>query len=153
MVKNMNYYTYLAIFLFKIIENTLSTLRLIIVAKGKKFSGAILQFIISIIWVISTGIVVHNLNDDPYKILFFALGSLIGSYVGGLIEEKIALGYDLITIYEFNDIKFSNNYIIKLIKNKNNIQIISKKKNRNKIIKTIDKSLTITIESIKLINK
>lgn len=149
----MNYYTYLAIFLFKIIENTLSTLRLIIVAKGKKFSGAILQFIISIIWVISTGIVVHNLNDDPYKILFFALGSLIGSYVGGLIEEKIALGYDLITIYEFNDIKFSNNYIIKLIKNKNNIQIISKKKNRNKIIKTIDKSLTITIESIKLINK
>lgn len=149
----MNYYTYLAIFLFKIIENTLSTLRLIIVAKGKKISGAILQFIIAIIWVISTGIVVHNLNDDPYKILFFALGSLIGSYVGGLIEEKISLGYDLITIYELNDIKFSNNYIIKLIKNKNNIQIISKRKNRSKIIKTIDKNLTITIESIKLINK
>lgn len=149
----MNYYTYLAIFLFKIIENTLSTLRLIIVAKGKKISGAILQFIIAIIWVISTGIVVHNLNDDPYKILFFALGSLIGSYVGGLIEEKISLGYDLITIYELNDINFNNNYIIRLIKNRNNIQIISKKKNRSKIIKTIDKNLTITIESIKLINK
>ena len=39
----MKILTYLAIFIAKIIENTLSTLRLIVVAKGKKLFGAILQ--------------------------------------------------------------------------------------------------------------
>ena len=56
--------TYFIIFISKIIENTLSTLRLIVVAKGKKIFGAILQFIIAFVWVITTGIVVVNIKDD-----------------------------------------------------------------------------------------
>lgn len=93
----MDFTTYFLIFILKIIETTLGTLRLIVVANGKKWFGAILQGVIAVIWVLSAGIVIVNINDDPLKIVFFALGSLVGSFIGSLIEEKIALGSSMIT--------------------------------------------------------
>ena len=79
---------YICIFISKIIENTLSTLRLILVSKGKKKIGALLQGLVASIWVLSTGIVIIDINKDIYKIIFFVLGSIIGSYLGSSIEEK-----------------------------------------------------------------
>lgn len=161
----MKIITYLAIFISKIIENTLSTLRLIVVAKGKKIFGAILQFLIAFVWVITTGIVVHNIKDDPLKIVFFAFGSLIGSYLGSLIEEKIALGSDMITVLVNNHYsekiikKLENkNYLVSKIdaqRQNNSISIlfiITEKKKRKdviNIIQSINKQAIISIEAIK----
>lgn len=160
----MKILTYLAIFIAKIIENTLSTLRLIVVAKGKKLFGAILQFIIAFVWVITTGIVVVNVKDDPLKVVFFAFGSLIGSYLGSFIEEKIALGNDLIKIiidkseHERINNELSKKYFVtSIIGQKQNqdiviLLVIAKKKERNNIISLIqqlDKKAIITIEAIK----
>lgn len=157
----MNLFTYFLIFIFKVIENTLSTLRIIIVANGKKLFGAILQGIISIIWVISAGIVIVNINEDYFKILFFALGSLVGSYIGSLIEEKIALGSSLITSIICEE---KSNLILRTLRkkgyyiniiNSNNkertITIMVLRKNINKvsnIIKTIDSNAVIISQSI-----
>ncbi len=161
----MKILTYLAVFISKIIENALSTLRLIVVAKGKKIFGAILQFIIAFVWVITTGIVVTNIKEDPLKVVFFALGSLIGSYIGSLVEEKIALGNDKITIISKNNYDkifkdlVNHNYSVNKITSEtyhNNIImliIINKKKKRNEIldiIKKIDNEAFIYIESIKI---
>ncbi len=87
---------YFLIFIFKILEEALRTLRIIVVANGKKKLGAILQFFIAIIWIVLTGTVVTNIKEDPLKVFFFALGSLIGSYVGSYLEEKIALGTNIV---------------------------------------------------------
>lgn len=95
--------TYFIIFISKIIENALATLRLIVVASGKKILGAILQLGIALVWVLVTGIVVTNITKDPLKIVFFAFGSLVGSYIGSFIEEKLAMGYNLITCITEND--------------------------------------------------
>ena len=62
--------TYTLIFFSKIIENTLSTLRLIVVANGKKKLGALLQGIIALIWIFVTGIVIIDINKDILKIVF-----------------------------------------------------------------------------------
>ena len=105
----MNIGLYFLIFISKVIENGLSTLRLIVVANGKKILGAFLQFAISLVWVLVTGIVVNDLLNDPLKIIFFALGSLVGSYTGSIIEEKIALGDILINCITNN--KEVNDYI------------------------------------------
>lgn len=99
----MNYKIYLLIFVTKIIENALGTLRVIVVSNGKKWMGAILNGIISIIWVIATGMVIINITKDPLKILFFCLGSVVGSYLGSLMEEKMAMGKNmLISIVDYD---------------------------------------------------
>lgn len=155
--------TYFIIFISKIIENTLSTLRLIVVAKGKKIFGAILQFIIAFVWVITTGIVVVNIKDDPLKVVFFALGSLIGSYLGSFIEERIALGEDMLTVItndnssnEIIEKLSSYNYPVYKLKSENKntfiLLVMSHKKNRSKIIniiKKIDRNSLISASSIK----
>lgn len=79
---------YIAIFFSKILENALSTLRLIVVSNGKKKLGALLQGIIALIWIFVTGVVIININKDIFKIIFFCLGSLVGSYLGSILEEK-----------------------------------------------------------------
>lgn len=97
MVKSMNITLYIIIFIAKVIENALGTVRLIVVANGKRLLGAILNGIMALLWVATTGIVVKDLKKDPITILFFALGSFAGSYIGSYIEQKMALGSNMLT--------------------------------------------------------
>lgn len=151
---------YISIFFSKILENTLSTLRLILVANGKKKLGAILQGIIALVWIMVTGIVIVNINKDILKIVFFCLGSIVGSYLGSVIEEKIALGnIKIICItkkeYEKKIINNLINYkITSLNQDSNNIILIIllKRKEISKvkyIIKNIDSNSILISEKIK----
>lgn len=157
----MNFITYFLIFMAKVIENTLGTLRLIIVANGKKLFGAILQGIIAIIWAISAGIVIVDVNKDILKIVFFALGSLVGSYIGSLIEEKIALGSSIITsiINEKDALLIirtlrKKRYVVSTINIDNKKRTIAimvhrkRIKNVSNIIKKIDNNAVIIAQSI-----
>jgi len=145
------------IFLSKIIENAIATLRLIVVSNGKKMLGAILNLIISIIWIISTSLVV--VNNDIFKIIVFALGSFLGSLIGSIMEEKIAIGSNMLfTITsiekteeiknELNNLKY-NNYILKS-DDKNILIIMVLRKNRKQvldIIRNIDNEAIIISET------
>jgi len=162
-VIQMKLITYILIFTFKVIENTLSTLRIIVVSNGKKIIGAILQGIVSIVWVISTSLVVINIQKDPLKILAFTIGALIGSYIGSIIEEKLALGTNIITTIINKNLTEKIIYALKkqkheaIILNGKNIYeqknilliIVKRKQNQNiiKLIKNIDKSAKIIIEN------
>lgn len=84
--------TYLLILVLKIIENAIGTLRMILVTNGSKHAAAGLQLLCSSIWIISTSIVVINIQKDLLKIVFFILGCTAGSYVGSILEEKMAFG-------------------------------------------------------------
>lgn len=162
----MQIITYLLIFISKIVENALSTLRLIVVANGKKFIGGILQFCISLVWALVTGIVVTNITKDPLKIIFFALGSFVGSLLGSTLEEKIALGFNTITCTTsesslYNVLTRKGYKTIKLKGEKEKamkdvllITVPRKKKNYVvSIIKTYDKDATITSEIINSFDK
>ena len=94
----MNIFVYIAIFVFKIIEDALATLRLIVVSNGKKKLGAILQFVVTLIWIILTGSVLMGLQKDIFKAIAFAFGSLFGSYLGSFLEEKMALGTNIFMV-------------------------------------------------------
>ncbi len=154
---------YISIFICKIIEDALSTLRIIIVSNGKKILGAILQFIIALIWVFITGSVIINVQEDPLKILFFALGALAGSYIGSYIEEKIALGTNIFMVELNKNIvplltkKLNKSYYkitkIKSSNEKDLLMIASPRKKTNdiiNIIKTYDKSAVILEEKVKI---
>ncbi|MBP3920083.1 MAG: hypothetical protein J6D28_00795 [Bacilli bacterium] len=154
---------YLIILTFKILENALSTLRIIIISNGKKILGAILQGIIALVWIFSTSLVVIDIKKDPIKIIFFIIGSIVGSYIGSVIEEKIAMGSNMITaIVNINKTEKivkalkKQKYEVNIIKGKNDNElnriliIITKRKTKNnviKLIKNIDKNATIIIEN------
>lgn len=149
---------YIFILLAKIIENSLATLRLIVVSNGKKLLGSILNLVISIIWLISTGLVVIDIKSDPLKILFFALGSFLGSYLGSFIEEKIAIGSNMLfaitkpnytnQIVENLSISNINNYVLKSGENDILIIMISRKKRKDilNLIHKIDNDVIIISE-------
>lgn len=81
--------TYFLILFNKIVENMLGTVRIIVIAKERKILGAILNGLISLVWILSTSMVINNINKDVFKIIFFCLGAIIGSYLGSVIEKKI----------------------------------------------------------------
>lgn len=162
----MNIAIYVGIFICKIIEDALSTLRIIVVANGKKVVGAILQFIIALIWVVVTGTVITNIQEDPWKILFFALGSLVGSYIGSYIEEKIALGTNVFMVEVDDDValklikeikkfKFKVNSVKGSKDGKELLMITSPRKKTNdviNIIRSFDDKAVITSEKVKVVS-
>ncbi len=161
----MNILIYIAIFVFKIIEDALATLRLIVVSNGKKKLGAILQFVVTLIWIILTGTVLMGLQKDIFKAIAFAFGALFGSYLGSVLEEKMALGTNVFMV-EVNNDKANN--LIKVLKNENFriskiksgndgkiiLMITGARKQTNKvvsIIQKVDNKAIILSEKVKIV--
>lgn len=145
---------YLYIFISKILENTLATLRIIVVANGKKKLGALLQGMVATLWILVIGIIVTNINKDIFKIICFITGSIVGSYTGSVLEEKIALGNILIIIKSNNINIIKKHYKNEKIATFNNyICFITKRRKIKKVIKEItnlDKECKIITERIKI---
>jgi UPF0316 protein ABC1774 len=82
----------LVIFLLQLVYVPLLTLRTTFVVKGKKFQASLFAFLEAIIYIVSLGIVFSDLKNF-LNIGAYILGYGIGVYVGGRIEEKLAIGY------------------------------------------------------------
>ncbi|WP_321368997.1 DUF2179 domain-containing protein [uncultured Desulfuromusa sp.] len=85
------------VFLARILDVSIGTLRIIFVAKGLKGLAALLGFFESLIWLLAVAQVMQNLTSWQTYIAF-ALGFASGNYVGILLEERIALGNLLIRV-------------------------------------------------------
>ena len=147
---------YFFIFILKVIENAIATLRLIVVANGKKFLGAFLNLIISLIWIISTTLVIINIEKDYFKIIAFALGSFFGSYIGGLIEEKIAIGSNMLFTITKKEKEIKNkldelNYNSYILNDDILVVMIERKKRKDvlNIIRSLDNESIIISETAK----
>lgn len=160
----MNILLYLGIFVFKLIEEALRTLRIIVVSNGKKVLGAILQFFIALLWVVVTGIVIIDIEKDPFEILIYSIGSLVGSYLGSYVEEKIAMGTNIfmvevnsnVVVDLINALNFKK-YKINVLKSyKDNMELLmitSPRKKSNDVISIIrmyDEKANIISEKVKI---
>ena len=135
---------YILIFISKILENTLATLRIIVISNGKKKLGAILHGIVTLIWLLITGIVIIDINKDIFKIISFCMGCIVGSFLGSLIEEKIAMGTNTTIAFinnRYKEIIFNNLY-------KYNINIINSNDVYTIIMLITPRKKTITINNI-----
>ena len=84
----------LSIFLLRLLDQTLGTLRLLYVNKGRPGLGALLGFAESAIWVVAISRVIH-----PLLIFGYALGFAAGTIVGSYIESSIAIGDVVVRIF------------------------------------------------------
>lgn len=81
----------LAIFLARITDVSLGTVRTIAVVKGRILIASLLGFVEVLIWVIAVSNVVTRL-DQPLNLIAWAAGFAVGNAVGIAIERKLALG-------------------------------------------------------------
>jgi len=85
------------IFLARIIDQTVGTLRLIFVSKGLRFLAPLLGFFESIIWLIAVSQIIKNL-DNAACFIAYGLGFATGNYVGIWLEEKLSIGTVVVRI-------------------------------------------------------
>jgi uncharacterized protein YebE (UPF0316 family) len=82
---------YLIIFISRVVDVSMSTMRTLMVMQGRKVQAAMIGFFEIIIYITALNKVVSGL-DNPLNLLAYALGFACGTYVGITIEGKIALG-------------------------------------------------------------
>ncbi len=82
---------YFLIFISRVIDVSLATIRTLMVVQGRKVQAAVIGFFEVLVYILALGTVVSSL-DNPINLLVYALGFAAGNYVGITIENKIALG-------------------------------------------------------------
>lgn len=88
----------IVIFLLRIGDMSLDTIRVLFVVRGKKKLAWILGFFQALIFVVAISSVLAN-ADSWLNILGYAAGFATGNVVGMLIEDRMALGHLHLTIY------------------------------------------------------
>ena len=92
----------LLIFLARIMDVSIGTLRLIFVSKGYKFYAPILGFFEVIIWLLAIGQIMQHL-DNLLCYVAYGLGFATGNYIGIYLDEKLSLGTVLIHVVSKSD--------------------------------------------------
>lgn len=94
----MSIVVYLLIFVAKVIEVSLQTVRIVLITKGERQIGAIVAFFEVVLWLFIVTNVLSDLTSDPAKAVFYALGFAVGNYMGSLFEEKLGIGLSQVQI-------------------------------------------------------
>jgi uncharacterized protein YebE (UPF0316 family) len=81
----------LLIFLARISDVTIGTIRIVMVAKGQKIIAPLLGFFEVLIWLMAISKIIQNL-DNWVCYIAYGLGFATGNYIGLIIEEKLAVG-------------------------------------------------------------
>lgn len=93
----MSWWLPLLIFAAESCVVTFGTLRSIFVARGLKKFAVVLGLIESTFWLFAIGQVVSNLSHLPCSIAY-AVGFTCGNFLGMTIEEKLAIGTQVVRI-------------------------------------------------------
>lgn len=88
----------LFIFLARICDVSIGTLRIILVSKGNKVVASILGFFEVSIWLLAISQVMRQGLSNPVSFFAYGLGFASGNYVGITLEEKLALGLQAIRL-------------------------------------------------------
>ncbi|MDN6195292.1 MAG: DUF5698 domain-containing protein [Atopostipes suicloacalis] len=88
----------LMIFVAKVIEVSLTTLRTVFISRGEKAYASAIAFVEILIWLVVAGAVLNDITENPSLMFVYALGFTAGSYVGLVIEEKLGLGYSNVQV-------------------------------------------------------
>lgn len=83
--------TALLIFSARILDVSVGTVRIIALSRGKRWLATVLGFFESLIWLIAIRQIFANLTN-PVAYVAYAGGFASGTYVGMVLEEKLAMG-------------------------------------------------------------
>ena len=87
----------LFIFLARLLDVTLGTMRIVFVSRGMKYMAPLVGFFEVLVWLLAIRQILQNLNN-VFCFLAYAGGFALGNFIGIHIEKKMAMGRLLIRI-------------------------------------------------------
>jgi uncharacterized protein YebE (UPF0316 family) len=103
---NSGVYTWIVIpsliFVARVIDVSLGTVRVIFVSRGLKYLAPVVGFFEIIIWLLAIGQIMNNLSN-PACYIAYAGGFAMGNFVGICIAEKLSLGLVMIRVVTKKD--------------------------------------------------
>jgi uncharacterized protein YebE (UPF0316 family) len=80
------------IFSLRVVNIALDTVRMLFVVRGERFLAAVIGFVETLLFLVAIGKVIQDLTNIP-NVLAYCVGFAVGTWVGMVIEERLALGY------------------------------------------------------------
>src|ERR1035437_1979842 len=124
---NFDYFSWIVlpiiIFFSRVCDVSLGTLRHVFISKGFRKIVPLLGFFEVLIWIIVVAQVMKHLNNWACY-LGWAGGFAAGTYIGLMIEERLALGIQIIRIITNQD---CDHLVIELKEKKHGVTIIDAK--------------------------
>lgn len=151
------------IFLARVCDVTIGTIRIILLSRGNKILAPLLGFFEVTIWLLAISQVMQNLNNIV-SYLAYGGGFAFGNFVGILLEKKIAIGLQEIriitsnTLHSLSMILLDEGYAVTTVEAKGAkgtvhiIYTVVKRKDVNhvlNIIKIFEPEAFITIEDVR----
>ncbi|TVQ97744.1 MAG: DUF2179 domain-containing protein [Deltaproteobacteria bacterium] len=90
--------TAVLIFLARIADVSFGTLRMVSVVRGRRLAAFGFGFVEVLIWVVAVSAVIQNLSEPLYAVVY-ALGFATGGVVGIMIEDRIAMGEQVVRVF------------------------------------------------------
>ena len=91
--------TGILIFLARICDVSLGTVRTIVMVQGRGAIAFVLGIFEILIWITVVSTVVPRVGQEPLLAVFYALGFATGNLVGIAVERKIALGFMVLRVF------------------------------------------------------
>jgi uncharacterized protein YebE (UPF0316 family) len=87
--------TFWLIILARITDVSLDTVRMVSVVQGRRVFAAVLGFFQAVVFICAVGKVLLNMNQPVYA-LAYGLGFAAGTYLGMVVEQRLAFGKQLV---------------------------------------------------------
>ncbi len=100
-MSTMAWYIPLLIFLARIVDVSIGTVRTMLLVSGNRWLTPILGFFEVTVWVLAVSGVLKYLTEWS-AILAYGAGFAAGIYVGMLIEDRMAIGYRILRVINPN---------------------------------------------------
>lgn len=91
--------SYALIFFARVGDMSLDVLRILLLTRGRRGWASVVGFVEVAIFIIILNYVLQDGLTDPGKILAYAGGFATGNYVGSLIEEWLAMGFQSLQVF------------------------------------------------------
>lgn len=89
---NLGAWLYLLIFLAKLLEVSIATVRVVLTSRGNRLASSLLAAIEITLWLVVASRVLKGIEADPLQGVAYGLAYACGIYLGIMLEDKLALG-------------------------------------------------------------
>lgn len=91
--------TGLAVFIARIFDVSIGTVRTIVTVQGKTVTAFTLAVFEVTVWITVVSTVIHKVQAMPILVIFYSLGYATGNVLGIIVERRLAFGMIILKVF------------------------------------------------------